>query len=95
MQSRGWPLTRCTTAMRGVTVRLVWMGVDGGGALTEHANAFRHVGKCELLGRGDDDSGVNLHGLADGELDIPGAGGEVQHEVVEVPPPRRREQLIH
>ena len=67
---------------------------DGDVHFGEHGSGFAGVDEGDLLRGGDDDGAVEGDGLDNGELDIAGAGGEVEDEVVEVVPGDLAEELL-
>jgi hypothetical protein len=62
--------------------------------LLEHLEALARVDERDVLGRGDDDGARDGHLLRERELDVAGAGRQVDHEVVEVAPLGLAEQLL-
>ena len=62
--------------------------------LFEHAQPFARIGKRDVLRRGDDDRTRERHPLGEGQLDIAGAGRQVDDEVVEIAPIGVAEQLV-
>ena len=56
--------------------------------------ALRASDEGDFLGGGDDDGAVEGEGLDDGELDVSGAGGEVEDEDVEFSPGDLVEELL-
>ena len=66
------------------------------GTLTfcEHGGRFARVDERDLLRRRDDDRAGERDGLHDGELDVAGAGREIEHEEIEVAPLDLPEKLL-
>src|SRR5258706_9679138 len=50
--------------------------------LLEHLEALPRIDEGDVLGRGDDHGAGDRHLLREGELDVAGAGRQVDHEVV-------------
>lgn len=67
---------------------------DGDIEFLEHGDAFTDDAEGGFLGGGDDDTAVEGHGLAEGELGVAGAGREVDEEGVEVAPVGLHEELL-
>ena len=67
---------------------------DGDVDLGEHGDGFPGVDEGHFLGGGDDDGAVEGDGLHDGELDVAGAGGEVEDEDIEFAPGDLFEELL-
>ena len=61
----------------------------------EHFDAFLAVQQGDVLGCGDDDGAGYRDFLGQGELDVAGAGGHVDNEVVEFVPEGLLQQLHH
>src|SRR5690554_8066175 len=59
----------------------------------EHFDAFFAVQQGDVLGGSDDDGADDRDFLGQGELDVAGAGGHVDDEVVEFVPEGLLEQL--
>lgn len=67
---------------------------DGDVDFGEHGDGFACVDEGDFLRSGDDDGSIDGDGLDDGELDVAGAGWEVEDEVVEVFPSDLAEELL-
>lgn len=61
----------------------------------EHAEAADGVAQGDVLRRGHDDGAVEDDLLADGELDVAGARGQVEEEHVQGTPGHGVEELVH
>lgn len=60
----------------------------------EHGSGLAGIDEGNFLRGGDDDGAVERDGLNNGELDIAGAGREIEDEVVEVIPSDLAEELL-
>ena len=61
----------------------------------EHAEAADGVAQGDVLRRGHDDGPVQDDLLADGQLDVAGARGQVEEEHVQGPPRHGVQELVH
>ena len=52
----------------------------------EHAQAFAGVEQGDVLRGGDDDGAGDRHFLRQGELNVAGAGGHVDDQIVQIVP---------
>jgi hypothetical protein len=66
---------------------------DSNPEILEHFDSLDDVDEGEALGGGDDDCAVELQLLAETQLDVAGAWGHVDHEVVQLAPVRLIEEL--
>ena len=62
--------------------------------LGEHGGGLAGIDEGDFLRGGDDDGAVERDGLDDGELDVAGAGRQVEDQVVEVAPGDLAEELL-
>ena len=67
---------------------------DGHTHLLEHADALHRVQQGNVLRRGDDHRTGQRYALAQGELDVAGAGGHVDDQVIKVAPIGLAQQLL-
>jgi len=63
--------------------------------LIEHLNTFNDIYICEFLRCGHYDSGFNIDFLAECQLNVARARGEIHNEVVEIAPVSVADELIH
>lgn len=61
---------------------------------SKHRDRFSGVDHGDFLRGGDDDSAVEIDSLNDGELDITGAGWEVENEDVQLAPCDLHQKLL-
>src|SRR5262244_1151865 len=61
--------------------------------LAEHFNSFAYVGERDRRRRGDDDGTRHCDGLNEGKLNVAGAGGQIDDEVIQLTPVGRAEEL--
>src|SRR5690606_5277805 len=62
--------------------------------LLEHLQPLARVDECDVLRRGHDDGTRDRDLLRERELDIAGAGGQIDDEIVEVAPARVLQELL-
>src|SRR5205809_4714038 len=67
---------------------------DRNADLPEPPEALARIDDRDVLRRGDDDGAGHRHFLGERQLDVAGAGGQVDHQVVEVTPARVLQQLL-
>jgi hypothetical protein len=67
---------------------------DGDADLLEHLEPLAGVDQGDVLGRGDDDRSGHRHALGKRQLDVAGTGGQVHHQVIDVPPLGFVQQLL-
>ena len=67
---------------------------DGHAHFFKHLDALARVEQGDVLRRGDDDGTGHGHTLAQGQLDVAGAGGHVHDQVVQVFPVGLAQQLL-
>ena len=60
----------------------------------EHLEALARVGEGDVLGGGDDDRAAHRDALREGELDVPGAGRQVDDEIVHRAPVGVPQELL-
>src|SRR3569832_1823138 len=67
---------------------------DGDADLLEHLETLARVNQRDVLRRGDDHRARHRHALCQRQLDVAGAGRQVDHQVVEVVPVGIVQQLL-
>lgn len=63
--------------------------------LIKHLNPLDNIDICKFLGCSDNDSCFNIHFLAECQLNIACARGEIHYEIVKVAPVSVAYELIH
>ena len=79
---------------RGEVAHVFHDSENGNVHFAEHGDAFSNDAERGLLGRGDDDSAVKRHGLAEGQLRVSGSGRKVDEQEVQLAPLDAGDELL-
>ena len=83
-----------TTIGADVVTHVLYDAQNGHLNLLEHGDALDHIRQRDRLWGGDDQRTGQRHGLAERELDVPGAGRQIDDQVVKRAPQNVAEELL-